>query len=99
MTLIEGICRKGGHAVENFTCDLFRKPGGYRAVTGFVSVFVFFAENKRMAFCFHFLCFFLGHRAADDIGAPVGKAGNLPADGHDLLLIKNAAGGLVKNFL
>ena len=96
MAFVEGICRKRGHGIENFGCDLFGNTCGDRTVTDLVAVLVLFTEDESMAFIFHFLRLLFGHGTADDVRSSVRKSRDITADVHDLLLIQDASGGFVQ---
>ena len=91
MGLIERIARKCCHAVKD------RIGGFLRHTVCDSAAAVLIAVEKDLALLFHDIMLFLCHRTAHQIGSAVGIAGKRPADLHDLLLIHNAAEGLLQD--
>ena len=85
MGFVEGIGGERAHLVEDLVRGLPRHAVGLCAL------------YEDLPLLLHHIVLLLGHRAAHEVGAPVGVAAERAADLHDLLLVDDAPVSHVEN--
>ena len=87
MTLIEGVICKIRHLIENLVGDLL----GDAVCETARNIFLRISVDKVAALLLHNGRFFLGHRAAHEVGPAHAVSAEIADDLHDLFLIDNTA--------